>query len=115
MNLSEEDHDTLWERFDQLAGLPEDQRQDVYLAEGRAFLDSLVSRLTNYALPKIDSAADFSDAIVSLRGNYCQWNQRLCALITSVHSENPVSKQRDLVEFANTCPWIGLADVARNV
>lgn len=116
MSAFDKDSDSLWERFDQLASVSESERLAAYRADGPAFLELLVSKLmVKYALPVIDNASDFSEVILALRENYRQWNQRLVGLLAEFQSGKQISVRRELIDFTQTCPWNGLADVVISI
>lgn len=116
VKTSQRTYARLWKRFDELAAMNDAERRDVYGADGMRFLGQLmVKTLRNHVDPGIESAEEFSAFIVTLRGNYRQWNQHLMGLTIKCDSLKDAQSRDQLVEFAATCHWKALAEAARNL
>lgn len=105
----------LWARFNELSAMSDAERQKVYHLDGMAFLSSLMATaMTNYTIPEIDSAEEFSEFIVESRENYRHWNQRLMSIMLAFEADKNASNLELLQDFLLTSPWLVLVEAAKN-
>jgi len=105
--------ETIWCRFNELAAATDKVREQVYSVEGPQFLKTLIEEFTtNYDVPDVNSAEEFSECIVALRQDYRECNQYLMDLMVGFDASDGSMQQFD--KFVANCIWVDLVHAARN-
>lgn len=113
--MSSDNAELRWEQFEQLVGIVESGKKDIFNSASLTMLQSFVqAEMINYKLPPIQNWELFSEVVLTLRKNYSQWNHRLTYLLIELDSGKAPMLKSDVDDFFDGCPWIMLVDALHN-
>jgi hypothetical protein len=112
--------DELFGLFHELAELHVDEFRSRADIQTLGRIRQLISEtLVGAAFPEDAQIEILSDWLKALRLNEKQWSQRFADLVVSseidMSLEQAAIAKRELIEFANTCPWLPYREIANRV
>jgi hypothetical protein len=109
--------DELIEKWHMFAGQPMDVIAGRFDSEGTALVAQVVQECLRQPIAaEFDSAAEFAEYVVDLRGNERAWSRRLGEVI--LQAQDLLNMGRDseakktLSDFCAECPWRFFAEIA---